>query len=112
MAEQHLHFLAMKGFVLAGFHLVRWAKILFAPMTAVAFVVRGDMSQFSPRTCLPAINLRTLKSLLTVFYNSGVQNPARLFENLEAPRAISQLMVAEFVAVALVKIKGMAIFLL
>jgi hypothetical protein len=102
----------MKGFALAGFHLVRRAKIYLRRLTAVDFVVRGDMSQFSPKTRLPVINLRTFKSLLTVFYNSDVQNPARLFENLETLRATSHLMVAKLVAVALVKIKGMAIFLL
>jgi hypothetical protein len=32
-----------------------------------ASVVRGDMSQFSPRTRLPAINLRILKSCLQFF---------------------------------------------
>jgi hypothetical protein len=91
---------------------VRQAQKLFSPMAAVALVVQGDMSQFSARTRLPAINLRILKSLLTVFYNSDVQNSARLFENLEARRAMSHLMVVTLAGVALVKIKGMAIFLL
>jgi hypothetical protein len=56
----------MKSFVLAGF-IVRVGQNSFMPMTAVASVVRGDMSQFSPRTRLPAINLRILKSCLQFF---------------------------------------------
>ena len=50
--------------------------------------------------------------LLTVFYNSDVQNPARLFKNLEMPRATLHLMLVTLVGIALVKIKGMALFLL
>src|ERR1043166_10204427 len=105
----------MKGFVLAGFHLVRWAKIYLRRCCAddgSDLRGRGDMSQFSPGTRLPIINLRTLKSLLTVFYNSDVQNPARLFENLEAQWAHGTGWLPTLVTVALVKIKGMAIFLL
>jgi len=37
-------------------------------MTAVAFLVRGDMSQFSPRTRLPAVNLRILKNRVYSFF--------------------------------------------
>jgi hypothetical protein len=53
--------------------------------------------------------------VLTVFYNSDVQNPARIFKNLEGDSrglATSHLMAVTLVGGALAKIKGMAIFLL
>jgi len=50
--------------------------------------------------------------VLTVFYNSDVQNPARIFKNLEARLGDIALDAVTLVGVALAKIKGMAIFLL
>ena len=80
-------------------------------MTAVAWWSQGHVPILA-RNAPSHHESKNSQILLTVFYNSDVQNPARLFENLETQRATSHLMVVPLVGVALVKIKGMAIFLL
>jgi len=73
------------------------------------------MSQFSPRETLSRHQSKDLLIVLTVFYNSDVQNPARIFKNLEGDGrglATSHWMAVTLAGVALAKIKEMAIFLL
>jgi hypothetical protein len=103
----------MKAWFSRGFHLVRRQKILFAPMTAMAFVVQGTCPNSRRERLSPSV--QGLSIVLTVFYNSDVQNPARLFKNLGTRDgrglATSRLIGVTLVGVALAKIKGMAIFL-
>jgi hypothetical protein len=49
---------------------------------------------------------------LTVFYNSDVQNPAGLFENPKCSARSLRDVARHLAAFILVKIKGMALFLL
>jgi hypothetical protein len=72
------HFLAVTGAFLHWF-------IFASPENLFAAMGRGaigpqDMSRFAPKMS-SAIKLRS-QILLTVFYNSDVQNPVPLFKNL------------------------------